>query len=54
MTYDNTEPLEVIVIEMRNAVCNTLAQESLNMSALILQRMKFLVLPGTSHQRPGE
>lgn len=54
MTYDNTEPLEVVVIEMRNTVCNTLAQESLNMSAIILHFMMVCILPGTSHQRLGE
>lgn len=54
MTYDEAEPLEIVVIEMRVAVSDTLAQESLRMSAIILCLMMLSNLPGTSHQRPGE
>lgn len=34
MTYDEAEPLEIVVIEMRVTVSNTLAQESLRMSVI--------------------
>lgn len=54
MTYNEAEPLEIVVIEVRVTVSNTLAQERLRMSAIILHLMMLRILPGTSHQRPGE